>query len=117
MISKAGARGQGSVIARCLHDDDETPSNRARREQARALARAINAAQGQSVERTRRYQPLSQLPSLPEAPEGFVVRLYTDGDAYIVSIKDVRDACRYGIFSDEHGFLYESSPTVPLVAS
>jgi hypothetical protein len=62
-------------------------------------------------------KPLSQLGPLPETPSGFVVRLHTDGEGYIFSIKDDRDACRYGVFSDQQGTLYEASPTLPLIAS
>lgn len=117
LVSSNTARGQQVFATRCLHDQDETQANRMRREQAIALARAINAAQGQSAGLTRRYQPLPQLPALPATPEGFAVRLYTDGTAYMFSIKDDRDPCRYGIFSDQQAFLYESSPAPPLVAS
>jgi hypothetical protein len=38
---------------------------------------------------------------------------YADGDGYVLSIKDTRNACHYGIFSDEQGPLYEMSPQVP----
>ena len=103
--------------ARCLHDTDESAANRTRREAALTLARAINAAEGQAAQRTRRFQPLQQLGSLPPTPDGFVLRFYTDGDGYIFSIKDDRDSCQYGVFSDQKGFLYQSSPTVPMVAS
>ena len=81
------------------------------------LARGINAAQGQAMDQTKRYQSLQQLRALPVTPDGFRVRLYSDGEGYIFSIKDERDACRYGIFSDQHGTLYESSPIVPQIAS
>ena len=103
--------------ARCLHDEDETQPNRVRREQALALARAINAAQGRALDQTRQYQLLPQLTNLPTLPDGFAVRLHANGDGYIFSIKDTRDPCRYGIFSDHQGTVYESSPTVPLIAS
>jgi hypothetical protein len=106
-----------ALFAMCLHDEHAIQGNRARREGALDLARAINAAQGRAAEATRRYQPLSALPDLPPAPAGFEVRLYTDGDGYIFSIKDGRDPCHYGIFSDQHGRIYESSPQVPQIAS
>ena len=105
------------VGARCLHGADETRAERDRRDRALALAKAINTAQGQAVEQTKRYQSRAQLRNLPGTPAGFVVRLYSDGEGYVFSIKDDRDSCRYGIFSDQHGTLYESSPTVPQIAS
>lgn len=114
-------RGQGSRLpvlgAVCLHDADERVADRQRREQALSLARAINSAEAQVVSRTGRYQPLAQLGPLPTVPEGLDRRLYTDGDGYIYSIKDSRDPCRFGIFSDQYGTLYPLSPTRPLIAS
>jgi len=112
-----GKQGRALFSARCLHDDGESQADRARREQALSLAREINAAQGRAIQQTKRYQPVQQLGKLPETPAGFVVRLYTDSDGYAFSIKDDRDACRYGIFSDHQGTLYQASPTLPLIAS
>ena len=88
-----------------------------RRAQAVALARAINQAEGLAAQKTREYQPLAALPNLPQAPVGFRVRLYVDESGYMFSIKDERDPCHYGIFSDENGRLYEMSPQVPQNAS
>ena len=110
-------QGQTPIAVRCLHDSDETPQHRVRREGALALARAINSAQGRVAEATRRYAPLEALGTLPATPEDFVVRLYTDGEGYVVSIKDDRDPCQFGIFSDQKGFLYHGAPSLPLVAS
>ncbi len=45
-----------------------------------------------------RYAPHAGLPHLPSAPRGFQLRLYTDGTAYVLSIKDSLDACKYAIF-------------------
>jgi hypothetical protein len=104
------------ALPRCLHDDSQA-GDRHRREQALALAKAINHAEGVTAERIRLYRPLSQLPGLPPAPAGFQVRLYTDGAGYILSIKDTLDPCRYGIFSDESGVIYQQTPqSAPLIA-
>lgn len=100
----------------CLHDARETASDRARREHALDLARAINVAQGQTLERTRQYAALDQLKALPPPPSGFKLRLYTAGEGYVLSIKDELDPCHYGVFSDELGRLYAMSPQVPQVA-
>jgi hypothetical protein len=103
--------------ARCLHDEDETQPNRVRREQAMALARVINAAQGRNRDQIPQYQLLPQPTNLPTLPDGFAVRLDASAGGYIFSIKDTRDPCRFGIFSDHQGTVYDSSPTVPLIAS
>ena len=113
----APARRMISGVPTCLHDGAERPPDRARREQAIALAKAINERQGTAAERTRLYVGLPQLRNLPPAPNGFSVQLYTDGTGYVVSLKDKLDPCRYAIFSDEAGLLYESSAlSAPLIA-
>jgi hypothetical protein len=101
----------------CRHDEAATPADRTRRDQARALARAINAAEGRAVQSAQRYVPLNQLPGLPTTPSSFELRLYTDGSGYVVSLKDTIDPCHYGVFTDQHGLLYEVTPQRPLIAS
>jgi hypothetical protein len=101
----------------CRHDAGALPADRTRRDQAKALARAINAAEGRAVQSAQRYLPLSQLPGLPMTPSAFEVRLYTDGRGYVVSLKDTIDPCHYGVFTDQHGLLYEVTPQRPLIAS
>jgi hypothetical protein len=97
-------------VPACLHDDRERPSDRARREQALSLAKAIHEAQGTAAERARLYVALHELRGLPSTPKGFDLRLHTDGRGYIFSLKDSLDPCRYGIFSDEAGIVYEKAP-------
>jgi hypothetical protein len=104
-------------LAVCLHTPDGTPQDRSRREDALVLARAINAAEGAIAERTRRYAPLSALPGIPEIPPGFAFRFYADDDGYLFSLKDERDPCHYGVFSDEEGRIYEITPSVPQLAT
>ena len=122
LLSSFAAYGQQGrfdvpLAGACRHDSAATAADRMRRDQALALARAINQAEGLAAQRTREYQPLAALPNLPPAPQGFRVRLYVDDSGYMFSIKDERDPCHYGIFSDEHGRLYEMSPQVPQIAS
>lgn len=120
LVATTVVNGQlGRILpgARCLHDDSENQTDRVRRDQALALARAINAAQGRAIEQSGRYESLSQLPNLPPAPDRFSVQLQANEDGYIFSIKDTRDPCRFGIFSDQQGTIYQQSPTLPLIAS
>lgn len=97
------------TVAACRHDQHSKPDDRTRRNQAVILAKAINAAQADVVRRTRQYQPLANLRNLPEVPSGFRLNLYADGDGYIFAIKDTRDPCRFAVFSDSAGLLYEKS--------
>jgi hypothetical protein len=121
-VCLAPVRGTTSVqlsgVPTCFHDRAERDVDRQRREQALALAKAVNAAQGTAAERTRVYVPLSRLGKLPPTPRGFELRLYTDATGYVVSLKDVLDPCKYAIFSDESGLLYEKTPmAAPVLAT
>lgn len=116
--ASTGAQAPLAGVPACRHDKHESEADRTRRHQALALAKAINEAEGTVAERTRRYRPLAELRNLPPTPNGFDVRLYTDGAGYMLSIKDRLDPCRYGIFSDESTFLYERTPqAAPIIAS
>jgi len=99
----------------CLHDASERQGDRARREDALAVAKAINAEQGVFAQQTRRYHQLSDLQNLPPVPLGFELRLYADPRGYVLSLKDVKDACYYAVFSDQSGLLYEKSPRTAVV--
>jgi hypothetical protein len=104
------------LIADCRHDvASEVTADKARREQALAVARAINSTEGRIAERTRRYAPLRQLGILPRTPDGFELRFYSNTNTYVFSIKDKQDTCHYAIFSDEGGILYENTPQRPQI--
>lgn len=104
--------------AECRHGTSEPQLDRQRREAALAVAKAINARQGELAERTRRYHPLIALGKLPPVPAGFELRLYSDAQGYMFALKDTFDSCRFAIFSDESGLLYEKSARpAPVVAT
>ena len=58
-------------------------------------------------------EQLAEFLSLPTLPPGFVLQFHTDGRSYAFSLKDGRDACRFAIFSDQHGYLYGGVPHRP----
>lgn len=93
----------------CLHGADESQANRTRRIDALSVARTVNAAEAEMARRTRRYAPLATLAATPAVPSGFDVQFYASTDGYLLALKDSRDPCRYAIFSDPSGHLYESS--------
>jgi len=110
----------GQIVPRaihCLHDGGESQGERTRREQALIVARAINSAEGQALQANGRFQPLASLPNIPALPDAFEARLYADANGYVISLKDTRDVCRFGIFSDQSGTVYSSTPTVPQLAT
>lgn len=104
------------IAVSCRHDRP-TPLDRQRRDGAVALARAINAAQMNSLRRARKYEPAANLGELPPVPEGFELDLYLSDTGYIFSIKDTLDPCSFAVFSDASGLLYQQSGrSAPLIA-
>ncbi len=109
--------GTGTAFAQqnCLHNASETPANKARREQAIRVARAINTAENMGLAPRRpgqRYRRFDELTMVPPIPAGFAVQFHTDGETYSFSLKDTRDPCNYAIFSDQEGYVYEAVPRV-----
>ena len=99
----------------CLHNASETPANKTRRDQAIRVARAINTAENMGLAPRRpgqRYRRFDELTMVPSIPAGFALQFHTDGETYSVSLKDERDPCRYAIFSDQDGYIYEAQPRV-----
>ena len=98
---------QGSQRA-CLHGDNEAPEHRARRAQALALARQVNTNQyGVAMRKTNAFQPVANLELTAPTPEGFNLRLTTDGKAYAFSLRDTTDPCLFGYFSDQDGVIFQ----------
>jgi hypothetical protein len=112
--------GATSALAQeCLHTQMETTADRVRREQAIEFARRLNLAQQISppASQGRRYRPPDELLNLPRVPAGFQLQFHTDGRTYAFSLKDMRDPCRFAVFSDQEGYVYaasaqQSSPTI-----
>ena len=95
----------------CLHGAAETDANKVRRQAALRLAQTINSAEAFAWSETRKYQPLTALP--PAAivtPNGFELKLTTDGDGYALSLKDKLDECGYAVMSDQDGVIYNAVP-------
>jgi hypothetical protein len=92
----------------CLHGDNESPEQRARRAQALALAREINGNQfNVAMQKTGAFQPIANLELTMPTPPGFDVRLTTDGKAYAFSLRDTTDPCLFGFFSDQQGLIFQ----------
>jgi hypothetical protein len=102
----------------CLHGNPERQADRVRRDQAVALMKALTASEREALQQTRSFKPLAELAGLPATPDGFRLRMFVNDAGYVASLKDERDPCYFGIFSDESGFAYINSPiTAPFVAS
>lgn len=104
--------GASSALAQeCLHLQNETAMDRTRREQAIQFARRLNVAQQISPppSQGRRYRQPDELVNLPPVPAGFQLQFHTDGRTYAFSLKDMRDVCRFAVFSDQDGYVYAAS--------
>ena len=99
----------------CLHGQDESAAQQARRRGALALTRQINSYEVVAKQRTQTYQPPASLPNLGlpnlvATPAGFDVHFATDGATYSFSVKDTLDPCLFAYFSDEAGVIYTGQP-------
>ena len=90
----------------CLHGQDRTPEQKARRSQAIGLARDINNQQLKAMQTSRTYQSLDNLTLTRPVPDGFEVKLAADSKGYAFSVVDTTDTCRSGVFSNEAGLIY-----------
>jgi hypothetical protein len=86
-------------------------SDISRQRQAVNLARAINSAEIASFQSTQAFHPLSAFPEIT-IPAGFQAQLIADstGAAYVFSVKDTQDPCRYTVFSDQEQLIYTAQP-------
>jgi len=101
----------GSAAAqRCLHDANENASDRQRRLGTIAIIHEITAAQRRLERERGSYVPLEQAIATNRIPIGFVLRLTTDRWGYAVVAKDTLDPCRFSLFSDHEGVVYEGHP-------
>lgn len=80
-----------------------------RRRLAITAARQINTAEAQAARQLRRYAPLGELTNV-SIPEGFEAQVSTDSTSYTFSIKDLQDACKFAVFSDQVGVIYTATP-------
>ena len=101
----------GSAEAqRCLHGADETATEEARRLAALDVVREVNAAQVRLERERGTYVALDQATAVSRIPLGFVFRVTFDRWGYVVSGKDTLDPCRFSLFSDQDGIVYEARP-------
>ncbi len=107
---------QGALPRNCLHGAAESAADRTRRQQAIDYATKVNVAEtSYSIGPRllpRRYRPLEELENLPALPAGFDIQFHNDDRSYTFSLKDMRDACHYAIFSDQDKLIYEAIPRV-----
>jgi hypothetical protein len=100
-----------SAAQECLHGPNESAAERERREYAVHVATEINKLQAARVgsQPGWTYARPSQL-KLPEMPDDFGLTFFLDGRRYMFTLKDDKDPCNFGIFSDHDGLIYATMP-------
>jgi hypothetical protein len=99
----------GSAVT-CRHGPSETAADASRRQAALLFARQVNTAESAGKRMGDTYYALTDLPGLPPLPDGFQARVTTDGESYVLSVKDVSDACHFAFFADQDGLIYTATP-------
>ena len=95
----------------CLHGDDESTSERARRDTAIRYLAIVHAEQIREQKAHGRFVGLSELAGLPSVPVGFVPKLLSDRWSYVIVLKDFFDPCGFTLLSDDLGTVYEAHPS------
>ncbi len=133
LLTPAVAKGEP-----CLHGRGKSPQEKVRRGLALQAMRFVNTAQ-MRYRTTRRVSTdrgersfgtmpeilaLADVTALMTGPlgqglsfepwtsivEGFELRLTTDGTTYALSLTDENDPCRFTLFSDERGVIFQGQP-------
>jgi hypothetical protein len=87
---------------------DQRLGSAARHREAIARARSVNARQAQHRATASRYATAGELGLKDD--NGFEVSLRTEADGYMLFIRDATDPCSSGVFSDQRGVIYDSTP-------
>jgi hypothetical protein len=122
--------------AGCLHQESETPPERARRVEALQAVRLINTVTARPFS-PRRYQTWSEIANsgavgtlrtdggllgqlarkirwgTPEPLPGWNIHFVSSEDAYAFTLRDVRDPCGFSYVSDESGVILEGRAVNP----
>jgi hypothetical protein len=93
----------------CLHGQDESPAQQARRRQALTTARRINTYENVAFQRMGMYVAVDALAPYggkPTIPGGFALTFANDNAGYVFAVKDSTDPCQFAYFSDRSGLIY-----------
>jgi hypothetical protein len=87
---------------------DQRLGSAARHREAIVRARSVNTRQAQHRATASRYATAGELGLKDD--NGFEVSLRTEAAGYMLFIRDATDPCSSGVFSDQHGVIYDSTP-------
>ena len=94
----------------CLHGTDETAAERTRRNEAVGYVRSVHNAQARFYPSSSRYGQIAELSDVRPLPTGFTLQHAADTQGYMFSVKDMTDQCRFTLYSDHAGLIYEAVP-------
>lgn len=94
----------------CLHGPDESREEQARRAAAVRFVQRVNDAELVLRGKEGRFDNLFNLRGVDAPPVGFVPRVTFDSWSYTIVAKDTFDPCRFSLFSDQDGIIYEGRP-------
>jgi hypothetical protein len=81
------------------------------------MAREINAEQAALAGDSGQYASRERLKTAQPVPSGFQLTLQAGAQSYVFILKDRTDPCRFAVFSDSEGIIYQTAQrTAPLVA-
>jgi hypothetical protein len=109
VVVSAGSGSSRAQNAPCDPTAALAPEQTSRRNVAIGVARRINTAQAQAASSLKRYAQLGELGNI-SIPQGFDVQVSADPSGYTFSVKDLQDACKFAVFSDQAGVIYAGNP-------
>lgn len=99
-------------FGQCLHGSNEEAAQKARRQAALRLVRAINTAEAnQGRIEAKKYLPLERLVLDGRQVEGFEVQFTTDGSTgYSLLLRDKSDPCGFTLSTNQFGVIFQGYP-------
>ena len=123
-----GFVGLAQAQQQCLHNEDESQSEKARIRAVVTAVRILNTAELRYWAEHKKFGTFNELlastafnvniarnqevtfqPNTDVVP-GFELRVTTDGTKYNISVLDKTDPCRYSVFSSDVGIIYQGYP-------
>jgi hypothetical protein len=103
--------GGAAAQSPCLHGPNEDAAERARRNSALRLVRAINTAEvNEAWRKTNSFAPLANLGIDLAAAPGFEADFTTDGQSYALLLRDRTDACGFMFSTNQKGVIFQGYP-------
>ena len=123
-----GFVGLAQAQQQCLHNEDESQSEKARIRAVVTAVRILNTAEIRYWAEHKKFGTFDELlastslnvsiarnqevtfQSNTDVVPGFELRVTTDGTKYNISVLDKTDPCRYSVFSSDGGIIYQGYP-------